>query len=78
MLDISELLRSTNRSYQITRGSPRGSLQLSLVFKEEKEGGYFEIWNKGALFMGYTEEKLSTCEISRIIVGIINKENTHL
>jgi hypothetical protein len=30
MLDISELLRSTNRSYQITRGSPVSTMQLSL------------------------------------------------
>jgi hypothetical protein len=43
MLDVSELLRSTNRSYQITRGSPQDTMQLNLVFEEEKEGGHFEI-----------------------------------
>ena len=30
MLDVSELLRSKNRDYQATRGSPDGSLQLDL------------------------------------------------
>ena len=38
MLDVSELLRSTNRSYQIARGSPQDTMQLNLVFKEEKVG----------------------------------------
>jgi len=39
MLDVSELLRSTNRSYQIARGSPKDTMQLDLVFEEETEGG---------------------------------------
>ena len=43
MLDVSELLRSTNRSYQTSRGSPQDTMQLNLVFEEEKEGGHFEI-----------------------------------
>jgi hypothetical protein len=30
MLDMCELLRSKNRSYQIARGSPDGTLQLAL------------------------------------------------
>ena len=30
MLDVSELLISTNREYQIARGSPDGSVQLDL------------------------------------------------
>jgi len=41
MLDVSELLRSTNRNYQITRGSPDGSLQLDL-FAVKSGGGQFE------------------------------------
>jgi IS4 transposase len=41
MLDVNELLRSTNRNYQIARGSPDGSLQLAL-FDERKGGGHFE------------------------------------
>ena len=36
MLDVSELLRSTNRDYQLARGSPDGSLQLNLF--GEKSG----------------------------------------
>ena len=43
MLDVSELLRSTNCSYQVARGSPQDTMQLNLVFKEEDEGGGFEI-----------------------------------
>jgi len=43
MLDVSELLRSTNRSYQVARGSPKDKMQLILEFKEENEGGHFEI-----------------------------------
>jgi hypothetical protein len=39
MLDVSELLRSTNRSYQVARGSPKDKMQLILEFKEENEGG---------------------------------------
>ena len=42
MLDVSELLRSTNRSYQITRGSPQDRMQLILEFKEENQGGQSE------------------------------------
>jgi hypothetical protein len=38
MLDVNELLRSTNRSYQIARGSPKDTMQLNLVFEEEAEG----------------------------------------
>ena len=38
MLDVNELLRSTNRSYQIARGSPKDTMQLNLVFEEETEG----------------------------------------
>ena len=30
MLDVSELLRSTHRDYNLARGSPDGSLQLSI------------------------------------------------
>ena len=41
MLDVSELLRSKNRSYQIARGSPDGTLQLAL-FATETGGGQFE------------------------------------
>jgi len=41
MLDVSELLRSTNRDYQMARGSPDGSLQLAL-FEAKTEGGHFE------------------------------------
>jgi len=43
MLDVSELLRSTNRSYQTARGSPQDTMQLNLVFTAEDEGGRFEI-----------------------------------
>ena len=39
MLDVSELLRSTNRSYQVARGSPKDKMQLILEFIEENEGG---------------------------------------
>jgi IS4 transposase len=41
MLDVSELLRRTNRSYQIARGSPDGTLQLAL-FATETGAGQFE------------------------------------
>ena len=41
MLDVNELLRSTNRSYQIARGSPDGTMQLAL-FATEMGGGQFE------------------------------------
>ncbi len=41
MLDLNELLRSTNRNYQITRGSPDGTMQLSL-FMAKSRGGLFE------------------------------------
>ena len=41
MLDESELLRSTNCDYHIARGSPDGSLQLS-IFTAESWGGLFE------------------------------------
>ena len=41
MLDVSELLRSTNRDYQMARGSPDGSLQLAL-FEAKTGGGHFE------------------------------------
>ncbi len=41
MLDVSELLRSTNRDYQLARGSPDGSLQLNL-FGEKSGRGQFE------------------------------------
>jgi hypothetical protein len=40
MLDLKELLRSTNRSYQIARGSPTDKLQMILEFKEENDGGH--------------------------------------
>ena len=40
MLDVSELLRSTNRGYQIARGSPDGTLQLAL-FTTEMGGGQY-------------------------------------
>ena len=60
MLDVSELLRSTNRSYQKSRGSPRDKMQLSLVFKKEKVGGQSGNQEVNALFMGNTEEKLPT------------------
>ncbi|MDF1576601.1 MAG: hypothetical protein P1P86_15555, partial [Bacteroidales bacterium] len=43
MLDVSELLRCTNRSYQLVRGSPKNKLQLILEFKEENEGGHLGI-----------------------------------
>ena len=42
MLDVNELLRSTNRSYQIARGSPPDRLQLMLEFKKKNEGGHSE------------------------------------
>ncbi len=38
-LDVNELLRSTNRSYQIARGSPKETMQLNLVFEEENWSG---------------------------------------
>lgn len=41
MLDVSELLRSTKRGYQITRGSPYGTLQLDL-FVTDMGRGQFE------------------------------------
>ena len=41
MLDVSELLKSTNRSCQIARGSPDGTLQLAL-FSTKVGGGHFE------------------------------------
>jgi len=41
MLDVSELLRSTNRDYNLARGSPDGSLQLS-IFGAKTWGGLFE------------------------------------
>jgi hypothetical protein len=41
MLDVSELLRSSNRGYQNARGSPVGTLQLAL-FVTEMGGGRFE------------------------------------
>ena len=41
MLDVNELLRSTNRDYQMVRGSPDGSLQLAL-FGAKTGGGLFE------------------------------------
>jgi hypothetical protein len=41
MLDVSELLRSTNRDCQMARGSPDGSLQLAL-FEAKTGGGHFE------------------------------------
>jgi hypothetical protein len=40
MLDVNELLRSTNRNYQIARGSPDGSMQLNL-FRINTGGGHF-------------------------------------
>ena len=40
MLDVNELLRSTNRNYQITRGSPDGTMQLNL-FGANSGGGQF-------------------------------------
>jgi len=40
MLDVNDLLRSTNRSYQIARGSPDGSMQLEL-FGVKSTGGHF-------------------------------------
>jgi hypothetical protein len=42
MLDVSELLKSTNRDYQVARGSPDGSVQLAL-FRIKSGGGHFEI-----------------------------------
>jgi hypothetical protein len=42
MLDVNELLRSTNRSYQIARGSPPDKLQMILEFKKENEGAHSE------------------------------------
>ena len=41
MLDVSELLRSTQRGYHKARGSPDGSLQLS-IFNAKTGGGLFE------------------------------------
>jgi hypothetical protein len=41
MLDVSELFRSTNRDYNLARGSPDGSLQLS-IFGAKTGGGLFE------------------------------------
>jgi len=41
MLDVSELLRSTQRGYHKARGSPDGSLQLSM-FNAKTGGGQFE------------------------------------
>jgi hypothetical protein len=41
MLDVKELLRSTNRGYHKARGSPDGSLQLSM-FGVKKGGGLFK------------------------------------
>ena len=41
MLDVSELLRSTHRGYHKVRGSPTGSLQLSL-FGAKTGGGLFQ------------------------------------
>jgi len=41
MLDVNELLRSTNRNYQIARGSPDETSQLSL-FPVKTGGGLFE------------------------------------
>ena len=40
MLDVNELLRSTNRNYQIARGSPDGTMQLNL-FGANSGGGHF-------------------------------------
>ncbi len=47
MLDVSELLRNTNRGYQIARESPEGTLQLALfstnmggILKTEKQTPY--------------------------------------
>lgn len=42
MLDLNELLRGTNRSYQIARGSAPDTLQMILEFKEENEEGHSE------------------------------------
>lgn len=42
MLNVSELLRSTNRDYHVARGSPDGSLQLDL-FGVKTGGGNFGI-----------------------------------
>jgi len=42
MPDMSELLKSTNRGYQIAGGSPDGTLQLAL-FSKNMGGGRFEI-----------------------------------
>ena len=42
MLDVGELLRSTNRGYQVARGSPDGSVQLAM-FGIKSGGGHFEI-----------------------------------
>jgi len=41
MLVVSDLLRSTNRGYQIARGSPDGTMKLAL-FAKETGGGRFE------------------------------------
>ena len=40
MLDVSELLKSTNRGYHMARGSPDGSLQMDL-FGAKLGGGHF-------------------------------------
>jgi hypothetical protein len=37
MFDVSELLRSTNREYNIARGSPDGSVQLALFRGKQGE-----------------------------------------
>ncbi len=42
MLDVSELLRSSNRGYQIARGAPEGTLQLALFSTNMGGGGHFE------------------------------------
>lgn len=54
MLDVSELLRSTKRGYQIARGSPDENPQLTLFFTD-MGGGQFEKRKINALFMGCTE-----------------------
>ena len=41
MLDVGELLRSTNRDYQMVRGSPDGSLQSALSGAQTR-GALFE------------------------------------
>jgi hypothetical protein len=42
MLDVNELLRSTNRNYQIIRGSPSDKMQLCLEFKEREKGAFLK------------------------------------